>query len=226
MEKQWKQWQALFSWAPKSLQMVTSTVKWKDACSYNKPRQHIKKQRHHFAYKGLYSQSYGFPSSHIWMWELYHKEVQVSKNWCFWTVVLEKTLKSPLDYKEIKPVNPKGNWSWILIGRTDAEAEAPVFWPPDAKSWLIREDPDAGQDWRQEEKGMIEDRMVGWHHWLNGHKFEQALEDGEGQGRTGEGLECCSPWDCKELDVTEWLNNSNPSKYPQPLLTSLPAICD
>ena len=121
--------------------------------------------------------------------------------WCW-----RRLLKSPLDCKEIKPVNPKGNWSWILIGRTNAEAEAPVFWPPDAKSWLIREDPDAGQDWRQEEKGTIEDRMVGWHHWLNGHKFEQGLEDGEGQGRAGEGLECCSPWDCKELDMTERLN--------------------
>ena len=116
------------------------------------------------------------------------------------TVVLEKTLESPLDCKEIKPVNPKGNQFWIFIRRTDAEA--PILWPPDARNWLIWKDPDAGQDWRQEEKGMTEDEMIGWHHWLNGHEFEQALGVGDGQGI----LVCCSPWGCKELETTEWLN--------------------
>ena len=122
---------------------------------------------------------------------------------CFWTVVQKKTLGSPLDSKEIQPVHPKGNQSWIFIGRTDAEAEAPILWPPDAKNWLIRKDPDSGKDWRQEEKGTIEYEMVGWHHWLHGHEFEQALGDGEGQVS----LVCCSPWGCKELDTIELLNN-------------------
>ena len=151
------------------------------------------------------SQSYGFSSSHIWMWELDHKEGWALKNWCFWTVVLEKTFQSPLDCKEIKPVNPKGNQFWIFIGRTDAEAEAPIFWPPDAKSRLIRKDPNAGKDWSQEEKGTTEDELVGWHHWLDGHVFEQALGDSEGQ----RSLACYSPWGHKELDVTERLNNNN-----------------
>ena len=133
--------------------------------SYDKPRQYIKKQRHSFANKGLSSQSYGFSSSHVWMWELDYKESWAPKNWCFWVVVLEKTLASPLDWKEIRSVNPKGNQSWIFIGRTDAEAEAPILWPPDAKSWLIGKDPDAGKDWRQKEKGMTENEMVGWHPW-------------------------------------------------------------
>ena len=118
------------------------------------------------------SQSYGFSSSHVWMWELDHKEVWVLKNWCFWIVVLEKTLESPLDCKEIQPVHPKRNQSWIFIERTDTEAEAPMLWPLDAKNGLIGKDPDAGKDWRQDEKGMTEDEMVGWHHWLNGHEFE------------------------------------------------------
>ena len=121
--------------------------------SYDQPRQHIKKQRHYFANKGPSSQSFGFSSSHVWMWELDHKERWAPKNWCLWTVVLEKTLESPLDRKEIKPLNPKGNQSWIFIGRTDARAEAPILWPPDVKNWLIGKDPDAGKDWRQEEKG-------------------------------------------------------------------------
>ena len=150
--------------------------------SYNKPRQHIKKQIYQFANKGLYSQSYGFSSSHVWMWEMDHKEGWVLKNWCFLTVVLEKTPESPLDSKEIKPVNPKGNQPWIFIGRTEAEAEAPILWPPDAKNSLIPKDPDAGKYWRQEEKGMTEDKMLGCHHWLDGPKFEQAPGDGEGQG--------------------------------------------
>ena len=142
----------------------------------------LKKQRHYFANKGRYSQSYGFSSSHIWMWELDHKESWVLKNWCFWTVVLEKILESPFICKEIKLVNPKGNQSRIFIGRTDAEAETPILWPPDAKNWLIWKDPDAGKDWRQEEKRTTEDKMVGWHHQLNGHKFEQVLGVGDGQG--------------------------------------------
>ena len=120
----------------------------------------------------LSSQAYGFPSSHVRMWELGHKEVWVLNNWCFWNVVLEKALESPLDCKEIPPVHPKGDQSWVFIGRTDAEAETAILWPPDAKRWLIWKDPDAGKDGRQEEKGMTEDQMVGWHHRLNGHEFE------------------------------------------------------
>ena len=147
--------------------------------------------------KIYYSQSYGFSSSHVQMWELDHKEGWVPTNWCFWTVVLEKILKSPLDCKEIHPVHPKGNQSW-----TDAEAETPILWPPDVKSWLIWKEPDAGKDWRQEEKGMTEDEMVGWHYWLSGHEFEQALGVGDGQGS----LACCSPWGRKESDTTEQLN--------------------
>ena len=120
----------------------------------------------------LSSQSYGFSSSHVWMWELDYKESWALKNWCFWTVVLEKTLESPLACKEIQPVHPKGDQSWVFIGRTDAEAETPILWPPDVKSWLILKDPDAGKDWRWEEKGMIEDEVVRRHHRLNGHEFE------------------------------------------------------
>ena len=130
--------------------------------SYDQPRQHIKKQRHHFADKGLSCQSYGFSSNHVWMWELDHKVSWVLKNWCFCTVVLEKTLESPLDCKEIQPVHPKGNQSWIITGRTDAEAEAPVLWPPDSKSWLIRKDPDAGTDEGRRRRGW--QRMT----WLDG----------------------------------------------------------
>ena len=126
----------------------------------DQPRQHIKKQMHYFAKKSPSNQSYGFPSSLVWMWELDYRESWVTKNWCFWTVVLKKTSESPLDCKEIKPVNPKANQSWIFIGRTDAETEAPILWPPDAKSWLICEDPDAGKDWRWEEKGTTEDEIT------------------------------------------------------------------
>ena len=140
--------------------------------SEDQPRQHIKKQRHYFTNKGPSSQSYGFSSSHVWMWELDYKESWAPNNWCFWTVVLEKTLESPLDCKEIQPVHPKGDQSWIFIGRTDAEAETPILWPPDVKNWLLRKDPDAGKDWRQEKKGRTEDEMVGWYHRLNGHEFE------------------------------------------------------
>ena len=145
-----------------------------------KPRQHIKKQRQDFAYKVLHNQSYGFSSSHVRVWELDSRESWAMKNWCFWTVVLEKTLESPLDLKEIQPVHPQGDQSWVFIGRTDAEAETPIFWPPDAKSRLIEKDPDAGKDWGQEEKGMTEDEMVGWQYQLNGQEFEQASGDGEG----------------------------------------------
>ena len=130
------------------------------------------------------------------------KESWALKNWCFWTVLLEKTLESPLGCKEIQPVHPKGDQSWVFFGRTDAEAETPILWPPDVKSWLIWKDPDAGKGWSGEEKGMTEDEMVGWHHWLDGHEFEETLGVGDGQG----GLACCSPWGHKELDRMEWLN--------------------
>ena len=136
------------------------------------------------------------------MWELDYTENWVSKNRCFWTVVLEKTLESSLDCKEISPVHPKGNQSWLFIGRTDIEVETPILWPPDAKSWLISKDPDAEKDWGQEEKGMTEDEMVGWHHQLNGHEFGWAPGVGVGQG----GLVCCNSWGHEESDVTERLN--------------------
>ena len=138
--------------------------------SYNQPRQHIKKQRHYFADKGPSSQGYGFSRSRVWIWELDYKESWVPKNWCFRTMVLEKTLESPLDCKEIQPVHPKGNKSWMFIGRTDVEAETLILWPPDAKSWLIWKDPDAAEDSGQKEKGMTEYEMVGWHHQLNGNE--------------------------------------------------------
>ena len=151
--------------------------------SYDKPRQHIKKQRHYFANKGLYnsySQMFGFSSSHVWMWELDYKEGWAPKNWCLWTVVLEETLESLSNSKEIKTVNPKGNEPWIFVGMTDAEAEAPIFGSPIVKNRLFRKNPDAGKDWRQEETGSTEDEMAGWHHRLNGHGFEQTLGDVEG----------------------------------------------
>ena len=144
------------------------------------------------------------PSHHIWLWELVCKEGRVPKNWCIWTVMLEKTPESPLDFKEIKPVNLTGNQPWILIGRTDAEAEAPVFWSPDAKSRLTRKVPDAGENWGQKEKRASEEEMAGWHHRCNGHELGQTPGDGEGQ----EGLACCHPWGHKELDTTERLTNN------------------
>ena len=184
--------------------------------NYNKPRQHIKKQRHYFAYKvgnptliSPSNLSYGFSSSHVWMWELDRKEGWGPKNWWFWTAVLEKTLENPLNCKEIKPLHPKGNQSWMFIGRTDAEAKAPVLRPPDAKNWLIGKDSDAGKDWRWEEKGTTEDEMVGWHHQLNGHEFEQTPGDSEGQGS----LAGCCPLGCKELDMTERPNNEWTTVY-------------
>ena len=161
-------------------------------------KHYIKKQRPCFVDKDPSSQSYGFSSGHIWMWELDYKESWAPKNWCFWTVVLEKTLESPLDCKEIQPVNPKRNQPWIFIGRTDAEAETPILWSPDVKNWLIWKDLDAGKDWRWEEKGMTEDEMVGWHHQLNEHEFASTPGGGNGQG----GLTCCSPWGRKESDTT------------------------
>ena len=176
--------------------------------SYDIPRQHIKKQRHHFANKGLYSQSYGFSSHHVQMQELNHKEGWAPKNRCFWTAVLEKTLKSPLDCK-IKQVNPKGSQAWIFTGRSDIEAEAPITWPADAKSQLIRKDPDAGKDWGQE-KGATEDETLGWHHWLKGHEFEQTPGDGEGQGS----LACCRARGHRELDMRERRNGDNCIIYP------------
>ena len=167
----------------------------------DQPRQHIKKQRYFFANKGPSSPGDGFSRSHVWMWDLDYKESWAPR-WCFWTVVLEKTLESPLDCKDIQPVHPQGNQSWIFIGRTDAEAETPILWPPDAKNWLIGKDPDAGKDWRQEEKGRTEDEMVRWHHQLDGHEFDKAPGVGDGQG----GPVCCGPWCCKQLDTTERLN--------------------
>ena len=167
MGKQWKHWETLFSWAPKSLQIMTAATKLKEAYSLeekhlDKSRWHIKKQRHYFANKVLSSQSYDFSSGHVWTWELDYEESWAVKNGCFWTVVLEKTLESPLDCKEIQLVNPKGNQSWIFFRRTYAEAEAPIIWSPDVKKWLIRKDPDAGKHWRQEEKGTKRMR------WLDG----------------------------------------------------------
>ena len=169
--------------------------------SYDQLGQHIKNQRYYLTNKGPSSQTYDF-SSNVWMWELDHKAIWAPKNWRFWTVVLEKTLEGPLDCKEIQPVHPKGNQSWIFIGGTDSEA--PILWPPDAKRRLIGKDPDTGENWRQEEKGATDDEMVGWHHWLNGHEFEQAPGDGEGQGN----LACCSPLGHEESKTTEWLKNN------------------
>ena len=156
--------------------------------------------------KCLSSQSYGFSSSHVWMWELDHKESWALKNLCFWTVVLEKILESFLDCKKIQPAHPKGNQSWISIGRTDAEAETPILWPLDSKNWLIGKDPNAGKDIRQEEKGMTEDEIVGWHHWLNRQESEQAPGVGEGQGS----LAHHSPWGHKESDTAELNRTEEP----------------
>ena len=152
--------------------------------------------------KGPSSQGYGFSSSHVWMWELNCEESWVPKNWCFWTVVLEKTLESPLDCKEIQPVHSKGNQSWVFFGRNDAKAETAVLWPPHAKSWFIGKDSDAGRDWGKEEKGTTEDEMAGWHHRLDGHKSEWTLGDGDKH----RGQECCDSWGRKESDTTERLN--------------------
>ena len=146
-----------------------------------------------------------FSSGHVWMWELDYKESWVPKNWCFWTVVLKKTLESPLDCKEIQPVHPKGDQSWVFTGRTDIEAQTPILWPPGGKSWLIWKDPDAGKDWGQEDKGITEDEMVGWHHRHNGHGFGSTPAVGDGQG----GLACCGSWGHKESNTTEWTERQN-----------------
>ena len=197
----------LFSWAPKSLQMVTAAMKLKDTCkkSYDLGRKAmtnldsiLKSRDITLPTKVRLVKAMFFPvvmyGCESWtIKKAEHRRIDV-----FWTVVLEKTLESPLDCKEIQSVNPEGNQSWIFIGRTDAEAENQILWPPDMKNWLIGKDPDAEKDWRQEEKGTTEDEMVGWHHWLNGYDFEQAPEDGEGQGR----LAWYSPWVHKESDTT------------------------
>ena len=174
-------------------------------CSILIHMQCVEKLRRYSADKALYSQGYGLPSGHLMLWELDHKEGGAPKNWCLRTVVLEKTLESPLDSKEIKPVNPKVTQPWIFTGRTDAEAEVPILWPCDAKGWITGKDPDAGKDWRHEGKGTTEDEMAGWHHQCNGHELGQTLGDGEGQG----GLACCSPWGREELDMTWQLNNTS-----------------
>ena len=173
---------------------------WKE--SYDQPRQHIEKQRHYFAKKGPSSQGYGFSCGHVWMWELDCEESSAPKKWCFWTVMLEKTLENPLDYKKIQPVLSEGEQPWDFFGRNDAKAETPVLWPPHAKCWLIRKDSDAGRDWGQEQKGTTEDEMAGWHHWLDGRESEWTPGDGDGQ----EGLACCDSWGRKKSDTTEQLN--------------------
>ena len=188
------------SWA--AVYGVAQSWTWLKCLSSSSSRQHIKKQRHYFANKGPSSQGCGFYSSHVWMWELDGKESWAPKTWCFWTVVLEKNLWSPLDCKKIQPVHPEGNQFWIFVGRTDAKAETPVLWPPDVKNWLIWEDSDAGQDWRWEETGLAEDEMVGWYHRLNGHEFEWTLGVGDGQG----GLACYSLWAYKASNTSERLN--------------------
>ena len=170
--------------------------------SYEQPRQHTKTQRHYFPNKGPSSQSYGFSSSHVWMWELDYKESWARKNWCFWAVVLENTLGGPLDCKEIQPVHSEGDQPWDFFGRNDAKAETPVIWPLHAKSWLIGKDSDAGRDWGQEEKRTTEDEMAGWHHGLDGRESEWTPGVGDGQG----GLVCCDSWGRKESDTTERLN--------------------
>ena len=157
--------------------------------SYDQPRQHIKKQRHYFANKGPSIQSYGFSSSHVWMWELDYKESWAPKNQCFQIVVMEKTLESPLDSKKIKSVDLKGNQSWIFIARTDAEAEAPILWPPDVKSWFIRKDPEAEKDWGQES-------------WMASPTQWTWVGQSPGDSEEQRSLVCCSPWGCKELDMT------------------------
>ena len=149
---------------------IKTLAPWKK--SYDQTRQYIKKQRHYFANKGPSSQGYGFSSSHVWLWELDYKESWAQKNCCFWTMVLEKTLESPLVCKEVQPVHTKGDQSWVFIGRTDVEAETPILWPPHVKSWLIGKDPDAGRGSGQEEKGTTEDEMAGWLHRLDGHEFQ------------------------------------------------------
>ena len=205
MGNQWKQCQTLF-WGG-------SKIAADGDCSHEIKRRFllgrkvmtnldsIFKSRDYFANKGPSSQGYGFSCGHVWIWELDCEEGWVPKNWCFWTVVLETTLESPLDCKEIQPAHSEGDQPWDFFGRNDAEAEAPVLWPPHRKSWLIGKDSDAGRDWGQEEKGTTEDEMAGWHHWLDGRESEWTSGVGDGQG----GLACCDSWGHKELDTTERL---------------------
>ena len=220
MGKQWKQCQTLFWGAPKSLLMMTAAMKLRRLLLRRKVMTNldsiIKKQRCYFANKGLSGQGCGFSSSHVWMWELDYKESWAPKNWCFWTVMLEKTLESPLYYKEIQPVHPKGDQSWVFIGGTDVEAKTLILWSLHEKSSLIWKDRDAGKDWGQEEKGTTEDEMVGWHHRLDGHGFVWTLGVGDGQG----GLECCNSWGRRvghdwatELNWTEHINERDRYKY-------------
>ena len=171
-------------------------------CIFTTNLDSIFKGRDYFANKGSSSQGYGFSCGHVWMWELDCEEGWAPKNWCFWTVVLEKTLESPLDCKEIQPVHSEGDQPWDFFGWNDAKAETPVLWPLHAKSWLIGKDSDAGRDWGQEEKGMTEDETAGWHYWLDGHEFGWTLGVGDGHG----GLACCDSWGRKESDTTERLN--------------------
>ena len=169
----------------------------------------MQNQRHCFANKRPSSQGYGFSCGHVWMWELDCEEGWAPKNWCFWNVVLEKTLESPLDCKEIQPVHSEGDQPWVFSERNDAKAETPILWPPHAKSWLIGKDSDAVRDWGREEKGMAEDEMAEWHHWLDGHESDWTLGIGDGQG----GLACCDSWGCKNSDTTEQLNWSDSFWY-------------
>ena len=194
----------LFSWAPKSLRTETEVMKLKDACSweenYTKSRQCIKKQRRHFADKGPSSQRYGFSNSHVWMWELDHKEGWALRNWCFWTVVLEKTHENPLDAKESKPVNPKGNQLWIFIGRTCVEAEALILWPHKANSSCWKS-PRCWERLKAGGEGNQEHGLAGRHNQVSGHEFAQAPRDSEGQGS----LVCCSPWGHKnQTQLSNW----------------------
>ena len=192
--------------------MVIATIKLKDTPwkeSYDQPRQHIKKQRHYFVNKGLSNQGYGFSNGHIWMWELDCEESWVLKNWCFWTVVLEKTLESPLDCMEIQPsilkeISPGCSLEGLML-----KLKLPILWPPDAKSWLIGKEPDAGKDWGQEEKGMTEDEMVWWHHRLNRHGFVWTPGAGDRQG----GPVCCGSWGCRFGH--DWATEVNWSENPQ-----------
>ena len=173
--------------------------------SYDQPQQHIKKQRHYFSNRSPSSQNYGISSSHVWMWKLDHNEGWVPKNWCYWTVVLEKTLECPLDCQEIKPAHPKWNQYWIVIGRIDAEAEVPILCPSDVKDWLTGKDPDAGKDWRREEKGTTVGEMAGWHHWLDGCESEWTPGDGDGQGGLATTIHGIAKSRTRLSDWTEWL---------------------
>ena len=203
MGKQWKQWQTFI--------FLCSKITANDECSHEIKRclllgrkvminqdTVLKSRDITLSTKVCLVRAMVFPV----MWESDYKESWVPKNWCFWTVVLEKTLESPLNCRDIQPIYPKRNPSWIFIGRPDAESETPIFWPPDTKNWLTAKDPDIAKNWRQDEKGMTEDEMVGWHHWLTAHESEETLGVGDGQG----GLACCSPWGCKESNTTEQLN--------------------